>query len=143
MEINPVGNTPPPIEQNNGGNSSSQLINKMNTLLGEYREHLETCEANPSPKNIKSLCAFAYKLRSFLEKNKDQIFSQAKQQGWPENSGMENDGYKSNFNNCMNGLNTLLNPETRDEGTLTGKLDFTNEQFTQLTWLLQNSNHKS
>ncbi len=142
MDINPIGN-PPPIEPDKSGSPQSGIVAQMNQMLKDYREHLKVCEANPSPKNIEKLCSFAYKLRSFLEEHKQQIFSQAKQMGWPKNSGMENDGYESNYNDCINGLNTLLNPETRKEGTLTGKLDFTNEQLTQLTWLVQNGNNKA
>lgn len=99
-------------------------------LMKNYQDHA-------SMKNTDKMMEFVYKMKSFLESHKAELFSQEKAHGWHKMSQTMNDGYEGIYNACMIGINTFLNPETRNSGNLY----FVNEQFTQLHWMLEN-HHK-
>lgn len=110
----------------------SPLFQELNHMIQVYRNLMKNYSANPNLKNKDKMIEFVYKLRSFLEHHRKELFSAEKAQGWPQYDTHDSDGYEGIYNTCMIGINTFLDPETSNPGNL----DYVNEQITQLHWML-------
>lgn len=102
-----------------------KMIDVYRTLMKNYMDH-------PSPESEDKMTEFMYKMRSFLTDHKKELFAEEKAQGWHKYSKTMNDGYEGIYNACMIGINTFLNPSTRNSGNTY----FVNEQITSLHWML-------
>ncbi len=110
-----MGHVPPPSSSGNvyQPGSGDSLQNQLNKLYQEL--HLEigkSINGNLSPIELNKIRSLGEQLQTFLEKNKDQLETLAKNQGWSA-SGIGS--FSSYFDATMHSLNNLLQGEPSDD----------------------------
>jgi hypothetical protein len=86
------------------------LIQELQHMIQEWRQALADWTATPPRITILQVEKLLEKMKAFLEKNKNEIFAQAKAQGWPEYGS---DGYTTYFNGTIDAIqNFMFRPNT-------------------------------
>lgn len=114
-----------------------EITIELRVHLQEYRAVFATWSDQPDTLQQTRMIERVELLKNFLERAKNELFEQAKENGWPpywERGYALGSGYQTVYQSLMQSIHNFL----AEPGI--GSAHMINEQLTQLLWLLTHQN---